>query len=197
MAAVERIFDILPRQLQRNPLSTCLSHKVNGEWKRYSTQEVIDIVNKVSGGLLKLSVKPDDKVAIAASNRPEWNFIDLATQQIGAVPVPIYPTMSVENYEYICGHAEVKVAFVEDQKLFDKITEATNNRPLDGIYTFNKLEGAAHWETMLDHSPDLEAIQKLKDAVKVDDLLTLIYTSGTTGTPKGVMLTHRNIYTNM
>lgn len=194
---IERIFDVLDLQIEKYNLAKALSRKENGEWISYSSQEVKDIVNQVSAGLLQLGVQPGDKVAIASSNRPEWNFVDLGAQQIGAISVPIYPTMSLENYNYICRHAEVKVAFVENQPLYDKIFEATNDRPLKEIYTFDRLRTASHWTSMLVEKPDLEAIQKYKDQVTPEDLLTIIYTSGTTGVPKGVMLTHRNIATNL
>lgn len=194
---IQRIFDVLEYQETNYPLSDALNRKENGTWKSYSTQEVRHIVNQVSAGLLQLGVQPGDKVAIASTNRPEWNFIDLGTQQIGAIPVPIYPTMGIENYGYICRHAEVKVAFVEDQGLYDKIYEATNDRPLEGIFTFDRLRTADHWSSILVDKPDLEAIQTLKDKITADDLMTIIYTSGTTGKPKGVMLTHKNVVINV
>ncbi|MGF1533043.1 MAG: AMP-dependent synthetase/ligase [Bernardetiaceae bacterium] len=194
---MQRIFDIIDLQVEKYALPDALNRKTSKGWQAYSSTDVRQIVNQISGGLLNLGVQKGDKIAIASSNRPEWNLVDLGAQQIGAISVPIYPTMSLENYAYICKHAEVKIAFVEDQPLYDKIFEATNDYPLQDIFTFEQLPEVKYWQTMLETNPNISKIASCKDQVTADDLLTIIYTSGTTGTPKGVMLTHRNIITNL
>jgi long-chain acyl-CoA synthetase len=193
-----RAFDFIYYQLKEYPQYDCLNFKENGNWTNYSTQEVIDIVNKLSLGFLKLGIKPGDKIAIISPNRPEWNFIDLATQQIGAVSVPMYPTITVEDYKYIFQHAEVKLVFASNQELIDKVNEATQEIDIQGIYAFDKIESTSHWTEVrdLDQTSDVSILDNHKDKVSEDDLLTIIYTSGTTGRPKGVMLSHKNVVSN-
>lgn len=197
---ITRVFDLLPNcVLAVNKEDTFVS-KVKGEWKKYSATEVIEIVNKVSIGLIKLGVKKDDKIALISNNRPEWNFIELGVQQLGAVLVPMYPTITIEDYRYIFTDAEVKLVFVSDKALLAKVLEATSVLTgIEGIYTFDKTKEAKHWTELLDLSKneDFAQIEPYKAAVHPDDLLTLIYTSGTTGKPKGVMLTHDNIISNI
>ena len=193
-----RVFDFLYYQKDNFPLSNALNYKDSGQWKGYSTDEVIDIVNKLSLGLLALGLKPEDKVAIVSPNRPEWNFIDFACQQVGIVTVPMYPTITVEDYQYIFEHAEVKMIFAADQELIEKVKTATASLNIGYIYSFDKVEGVDHWRRVLEENPDgdLSEVQKLMDGVQPSDLLTIIYTSGTTGRPKGVMLSHNNIVSN-
>jgi len=192
-----RLFDFIFNQLEHFPKKDSLAGKVNGKWEMYTTKEVIDTANALSTGLLKLGIKPGDKVAIISNNRPEWVITDLAILQIGAINVPVYPTISENDYKFIFNDSEVKVAFVSDAELFEKVTHIKAEVPsLLEIYTYNDVAGAKNWQTILDAEPDIEAIEKLRAGVKPEDLATLIYTSGTTGTPKGVMLSHKNVASN-
>jgi long-chain acyl-CoA synthetase len=194
----KRAFDFLYYQLGKYPRPDAISSKKGGQWISYSTQQVVDTVNRLSLGLLKLGLGKDDKVAIISPNRPEWNFADFAIQQIGAVGVPMYPTITVEDYKYIFRHAEVKAVFVSDRDLHNKVLAATEGMDIYAIYSFDQMEGVAHWTELekLGEGGDLAQLEGLKAAVQDTDLLTIIYTSGTTGRPKGVMLTHRNVVSN-
>ena len=193
-----RLFDFIEYQQKHHPLDQSFGHKVDDEWKYYSTQQIIEQANKVSCGLLKLGVQPGDKIAlITYKNRPEWTIMDLGIQQIGAVNVPVYPTISPADYEYIFNDAGVKYCFVGMGDLYDKVEQA---RPkidsLKGIYCLDKQEGRQYWETIFTEE-GIEEVRQLKTAIKHDDLATIIYTSGTTGNPKGVMLSHKNIVSNV
>ena len=197
---ITRVFDLLPNCVLPVNKNDSFANKVNGEWKKYSAVELIETVNKVSLGLMKLGVKKDDKIAIISPNRPEWNFIELGIQQLGAVSVPMYPTITIEDYKYIFSDAEVKFIFVAGKELLVKVLEATQTlEGIQGIYTFDKVSGAKHWSEVTDlaNGENIAQLESLKAAVEPDDLLTLIYTSGTTGQPKGVMLTHHNIVSNV
>ncbi|MDI9867329.1 long-chain fatty acid--CoA ligase [Flectobacillus sp. DC10W] len=195
-----RVFDLLEtcvKPLNKEDVFAC---KIQGNWRKYGAQEVIDTVNKISLGLLKLGVKPNDKIALISNNRPEWNFVELGIQQIGAVSVPMYPTITIEDYHYIFSDADIKMIFVSDENLLKKSTEASKGLDsVEAIYTFDKIAGAKHWTEVLEiaQNDDLASLEAHKSAVLPDDLLTLIYTSGTTGKPKGVMLTHNNIIANV
>jgi long-chain acyl-CoA synthetase len=192
-----RLFDFLQYQFDHFPQEVCVAGKVNGAWHTHSTKEVLDLANQMSAGLLKLGIKPGDKVAIISNNRPEWIIADRAILQIGAINVPIYPTISAKDYSFIFNDSEVKLAFVSDKELLDKASTAQKETPsLSKIFTFDEVEGAEHWKSIFESEPDLEEISKLKDQVKPSDLATLIYTSGTTGVPKGVMLSHSNVASN-
>lgn len=175
-----------------------MTSKVNGEWKSYTTSEFIAAVDTASRGLLALGVKAGDKVAlISHNNRCEWNIMDHALLQIGAVDVPVYPTMTESDYEYIFNHSESKYCFVSNDELYDKVHNILDKCPtMKGIYSFEKYEGKHHWEEVNalgeDDSKQAEVI-KFRDQVQPEDLATIIYTSGTTGLPKGVMLSHKNI----
>lgn len=195
-----RVFDLLEtcvKPLNKEDVFAC---KIQGNWRKYGAQEVIDTVNKISLGLLKLGVKRDDKIALISNNRPEWNFVELGIQQIGAVSVPMYPTITIEDYHYIFSDADIKMIFVSDENLLKKSTEASKGLDsIEAIYTFDKIAGAKHWTEILElaQNEDVASLESHKSAVLPDDLLTLIYTSGTTGKPKGVMLTHNNIIANV
>jgi long-chain acyl-CoA synthetase len=197
---VTRTLDLLPFQLQNSPQPDCLASKINGQWIKYSTQEVQDIANQVSLGLLKLGIGKSDKVAIISLNRPEWVFADFGIQQIGAISVPMYPTITVEDYRYIFNDAEVKAVFVSDAELYNKVVAATEGMEgIKEIYTFDEIRGAKHWKEVIEMAKgeDAAKLEPMKAAVTPDDILTIIYTSGTTGNPKGVMLTHGNIVSNV
>jgi long-chain acyl-CoA synthetase len=191
-----RLFDLIPYQIQKFNKEIAFSRKEEGVWKTYSSKEVQDIIDELSLGFLAQGIQAGDKVAIISENRPEWNFIDLACQQIGVISVPMYPTITVADYAYIFDHAEVKVIFAGDKTIFDKAFQAGNGRK---IYTFDRLPEVAHWtEVQAAGKPgDRDSLANHKANVKPEDLFTIIYTSGTTGRPKGVMLNHANVLSNL
>ncbi|WP_375579896.1 AMP-binding protein [Marivirga tractuosa] len=193
-----RLFDLLSYQKANNPLKDTFSYKYDGNWKSYSTDDVINIVDSISRGFLKLGLAKNDKVGIVSSNRPEWNFIDLALQQIGAVSVPMYPTITPKDYKFIFEDSGLKYVFAEEQELYDKVKKASEGLDfIKNIYSFDKLEGIPQWTELKESGEtDDTELQPYRDAVEPEDLVTLIYTSGTTGNPKGVMLTHRNVLSN-
>jgi long-chain acyl-CoA synthetase len=204
---IKRLFDCLDHQLQHFPRPDMLAAKENGQWVNYSTQQVADTVNRFSAGLMKLGVSGNDmtpegsdKIAIISNNRPEWVFTDLAAQQLGAILVPVYPTTNPLELEFILNDAAVKFIFVSNEELLQKIQLLLPKIPaLKNVYTFDRIEGTAHW-TEVTALADEEALQKvaaIKQTVPASHLATIIYTSGTTGTPKGVMLSHKNIYCNV
>src|SRR5690606_16904858 len=158
--------------------------KISGNWKKYSSQDYASIADQLSTGLLKLGIKKDDKVAIVSPNRPEWNFVDIALQQIGAVSVPVYPTNTIENYNFIFRDAEVKLIFAADQELYDKSKEAAIGiSSVREIYSFDTIEGVKNWSEIkiLGQEINVTELQNIKISIKSEDLVTLIYTSGTTG----------------
>ncbi len=201
MKNISRIFDILYYQLENCPLEKALSTKRDGRWHTISTQEYVNLSNQLSRGLLKLGVQPNDKIAVAtSSNIGEWNILDIALLQIGAQNVPIYPTSSIESYHYILNHSQSTYVFISDEEVLEKAQEAQKGTQVKGIYSFNNLKGCESWETILAMGEDKslqEKVDQIKDRIQPDDLATLIYTSGTTGKPKGVMLTHKNITSNV
>lgn len=197
---LERLFDLLPRYGQQFPKEDTFAFKENGKWVKYHSNKVIEIVNQVSLGFVKMGVGKGDKIAIISINRPEWNFIDFGAQQIGAITVPMYPTITEKDYSFIFKDAEVKLVFVANQDLNDKVKNATRDiSGIEGIFSFDKLEGVSHWSEVKKkgEKEDLAMLGPYIENVANNDLLTLIYTSGTTGTPKGVMLTHNNILSNV
>ncbi len=196
---VTRLFDFIHYQKENHPLEKSLGYKHNGKWKYFSTDEIIDYGNKISRGLLKMGLKPGDKIALLAyKNRPEWVMMDLGAQQIGVITVPVYPTISPKEYVYIFNDSEVKYAFVGADDLHHKVSTAQKDIPsLIDIYTFDKQDGKKYWEDMFDDESSMEPVQALMDAADPEAMATIIYTSGTTGNPKGVMLSHRNIVSNV
>lgn len=200
--SIRRLFDIAHHALKNFPKEDMFVTKYDGEWKKTSSQEYINLGNRISRGLLKLGIKPGDKIAlITTASRTEWAVMDLGISQIGAISVPVYPTISAEDYVYIFNDAEVKYCFVSDRDLLTKVKTARPGVPsLQGIFTFDSIEGAANWQEVLDLGSD-EANQSevtdLSATINPEDLATIIYTSGTTGKPKGVMLTHLNIVSNV
>jgi len=191
-----RLFDLIPYQISKYNKEVAFSRKENGTWKTYSSAEVKKIVDNLSLAFLSQGIEEGSKVAIISENRPEWNFIDLALQQIGAISVPMYPTITSEDYAYIFNHAEVRMIFVGDQTIFEKAIQVADDRK---IYSFDHLEGVEHWSSLAEkgESGDLSLVEESKSKVKPEDLFTIIYTSGTTGKPKGVMLTHANVLSNL
>ena len=200
MSELRRLFDLIPYQLKNYSIKNCVSDKKDGNWNNFSTEGVQSVIDKFSLGLLKLGVNRGDKLAIISPNRTEWNFVDLGIMQTGCVDVPIYPNISVQEYEYIFNDAEVKYAFVANEDLYQKIFSIKQKvKSLIDIFTFDKLEGKKHWKEILELADESlrDRLNQIKDSVKSDDLATIIYTSGTTGTQKGVMLSHKNILSNV
>lgn len=197
----KRLFDFPYYQLENYPLDKALITKYDGKWVATSTQEYIDKANAISRALIRLGVKPNDKVAlISTTNRTEWNVCDIGIMQTGAQDVPIYPTISPEEYQYVLNHSECLYCFVSDKEVYDKVMTIKDNVPtLREVYTFNEVEGAKNWSEVLELGKDdsnQDEVEQRKAAIKEDDVATLIYTSGTTGKPKGVMLSHKNIASN-
>jgi long-chain acyl-CoA synthetase len=198
---VSRIFDLLKRYKKKfKPKDDVVAGKENSEWVRYNIDQYIEIVNDISYGLLKLGVKKGDNIATISNNRPEWNFIDMGILQTGAIHVPIYPTISESDYQYILNHAEVKYVFVSGKELLRKIEYILPNiTTLKGLYTFTEHEGVKHLSELIElgkQNPKPKNLESIKASIKPNDMATLIYTSGTTGDPKGVMLSHNNIISN-
>ena len=200
MKDVTRLFDFPYYQLKAHNLDAALVTKYNGKWEKMSTKEYIDKANAVSRALLRMGIEKDDKIAvISSSNRTEWNIMDIGVLQVGAQNVPIYPTISSEEYEYVLNHSESIYCFVSDEEVYQKVMAIQDKTKLKGIYSFDHIEGCKHYSDLFDMGYDegnQQTLEERKKAVKPDDLATLIYTSGTTGKPKGVMLSHRNITSN-
>jgi long-chain acyl-CoA synthetase len=199
--AIERLFDFLTYYAETYPdKQDALAGKVDGEWKRYSIKEYVEIVNNLANGLLNLGVQKGDRIASISPNAPEWNFIDQAIVSVGAIHVPIYPTISSSDYEYIFNHAEVKMVFIAGKELFHKIKDVLPKSPtVEKVYTFTKHDEVACYKEVIDlgkEKPQPEKLKQIQDGVSTDEVATIIYTSGTTGTMKGVMLTHRNLISN-
>ena len=196
----KRLFDYLYDQLREHPLSRAFGSKVDGEWRYYSTAQMVEWVNRASLGLLKLGLQPGDKVAtVVYQAHPQWVVLDYALLQIGVLNVPMYPTISAREYEYILNESEARYCFAGDGDLFDKVTSARKNTPaLKEVFTFYDHPDARRWDAVLAPADaEFSEVERIKSTVKPDDVATLIYTSGTTGNPKGVMLTHRNIVFNV
>lgn len=193
-----RLCDLIHYQAANFPLQRAFGHRVNGEWKYYSTQEVIELGNKVSRGLLKLGIKKGDRIGVAVTqNRPEWTILDVGIQQIGAINVPVYATITTEDYTYIFNDSEAKYCFVGGGDLYEKVKAAQAQVPsLKEIYSFDKKNGQPFWETIFAEDGQAE-VDALRAQIKPEELATIIYTSGTTGVPKGVMLSHDNIISNI
>lgn len=202
MVKVSRLFDIPRYQLENTPREDALVNKIDGKWTPVSTEEFVLRANKISRALIEMGVQPQDKVAlISSTNRWEWNVMDIGILQAGAVNVPVYPTISREDYEYIFNDCGVKYCFVSDMDLFHKVNDIKDKvASLKEIYMFNEEKGVKNWREVLDlgeSDKNQAELDKRMAAVKSEDLATLIYTSGTTGTPKGVMLSHNNLVSNV
>lgn len=201
MEGLKRLFDFPRYQLAHKPLEMCMATKIDGEWKTISSQEYVEMAEHFSIGLMELGVSAGDKIGlITHNNRYEWNVSDIGILQLGAVDVPVYPTISDEDTAYIFNDAEVTFCFVSNDELYQKVMRIKDQIPsLKAVYTFLPVDGAPNWEEVLEsgRKSDRSAeLQKAMDSVNEEDLATLIYTSGTTGKPKGVMLSHKNIATN-
>jgi long-chain acyl-CoA synthetase len=198
---VTRIFDLLPRhEALFKPKSDVLASKENGAWVTYSIRQYREMVDLISYGFLKLGVQPGDRIAQISSNRSEWNMVDMAILQVGAIHVPIYPTISESDYKYILSHAGAEYVFVLGIDLLRKIQHILPEIPtIKGIYTYRDWKEVSHLSELVElgrNNPAPEELERRKAAVKTEDIATIIYTSGTTGNPKGVMLTHANIISN-
>ncbi len=197
---ITRVFDFLAYQENLFPKPDMVVSKVNGEWKPVSTAELRKQADLLSLALIKLGIKKGDSVAISSENRPEWNFVDLAVVQLGAILVPLYPNASSSDYEYILKHAEVKIAFCSKEEFYNKMSAAKVNLPdLQEIYTFEKVANAKNWKEITEQvsHEDTSILEIYRQAVEPDDVMTLMYTSGTTGQPKGVMIMHSNLVSNI
>jgi long-chain acyl-CoA synthetase len=196
---VTRLFDLLDNYIENYPnQDAALVCKRDGIWKKFSIQEYIELTNNMSYGMLELGVKPGDKIGIVSSNRPEWNMLDFAAMQIGAVSIPIYPTISQDDYRHILNHAEMKMIFIEGKELRSKLKPILSEiKTLKEIFTFIDEESEYKFLEQLitlgKENPLPDKLARLKAAIKPNDLATIIYTSGTTGSQKGVMLSHNNI----
>lgn len=199
--AISRLFDFPYYQLETYHLKKAFSTKYDGKWSSISSQEYVDLSNQLSRGLLRLGIKPNDKIAIiSTTNRTEWNICDIAVLQLGAQTVPIYPTISKEDYEYVINHSESIVCFVSDKEIIEKLNQIKEKTKLKKVFTFDDVKGEKSWKEVLDLGKDdsnQEEVEANMAAVEASDLATIIYTSGTTGRPKGVMLTHDNIVQNV
>ena len=195
-----RTFDILPYLKEKHNRPDTLSFKESGQWRNYSTDEVIDIINNFSYGLLSAGIKKGDKVAIISANRPEWNFVDLACAQIGVITVPMYPSLSSSDMAYILNDAGVRLLFLDNAEIGVKINEIKDQVPsLEKVSSFDALSNFELWTKYVElgkQNPNPKELKNISDSIEASDLLTLIYTSGTTGLPKGVMLSHNNIMSN-
>jgi len=197
---VKRLFDLPYYQMEKFPQDEAFCDKVDGEWRKTSTAEYIEKANAISRGLIKKGIEPGDKIAMISNNRSEWNICDIGIQQVGAIGVPVYPTISAEDYDYIFNDAGVKLCIVSDEELYHKVNSIIDNvSTLNEVYVFEAVNDTKSWTELLE-DPDAELdaeIEKRKAAIKYEDLVTLIYTSGTTGNPKGVMLSHQNLLSNV
>ena len=203
-----RLFDFFEQRLAEAPNEIMLGAKEGGKWRTYSTLEVKEIVDQLSTGLLamgygstNMTVEGRDKIALLSRNRPEWLFLDLATQQIGVILVPLYPTIHISDLEFVLNDAQVKAVFWGiDEDLYHKVQNVRGRvNSIREIYSFEHISGTPHWKELLSKGKEAhyELMATIGSRINNEDLYTIIYTSGTTGTPKGVMLSHRNILSNV
>ena len=200
MFYAKRLFDVPYHQVKNYPNATMFVTKIAGDWIGTSTQQFLDEVMLVSRGLIALNVQKGDRVSVSANNRVEWNVFDIAVQQIGAILVPLYPTSSESDYSFIINNASVKLIVVSNKELFDKVEKIRSNTPsLSSVFTFDQIEGATNWKAIHEEAAKVDEDEVIKRMVDVtpEDMVTIIYTSGTTGNPKGVMLSHTNLLSNV
>ena len=197
-----RLFEFIEYQNEHAPLEKSFTTKYNGKWESLSTENFISQSRAISRALVGLGIKAGDKIAmISSNNRSEWSVIDVGLLTLGAVNIPIYPTISSKDYEYILNHSESIYCFVSDQEVYDKVKSIQKNvKSLKKVYSFDKIKGCPHWSELLSEGAKMDhddTVTKMKNQVKSEDLATIIYTSGTTGVPKGVMLSHNNVVSNV
>ncbi|MCO6480847.1 MAG: long-chain fatty acid--CoA ligase [Phaeodactylibacter sp.] len=194
---IRRLIDIPRYQLDNFPQEDCLAAIKGGQLARHSTQDFIERADKVSAGLLARGFKSGDKIAIISENRPEWNFLDMGMQQIGVVNVPVYSRVSREEYQYIFNNAGVKAVFVSSREIYEKVALVRDGSDtVEEVFSFDELENAPHWSEILEE-PNKAQLDEIREEIEESALATIVYTSGTTGPPKGVMLTHHNIVSNV
>ena len=201
---ITRTFDILTAFEKKWPdKQDALASKQNGEWRRYSIGEYAEMVRYFSCGLLSMGFKKGDKIATISNNRPEWNFADMGMSGVGVVHVPIYPTISDEEFSYILTHSDARMLIVSDKSLYGRLKPISEAIPaLEKLYTFNQVEGAPNYNEVIELGRNniekyRDEVEKIKEGIKPDDQVSIIYTSGTTGVSKGVMLCHNNIISNV
>ena len=201
MTNITRLFDFPYYQLETHNLDAALVSKKDGEWEKTSTKEYLDKANALSRALLKLGVKKDEKIAVISStNRTEWCIVDIGVLQVGAQNIPIYPTISSEDYEYVLNHSEATYCFVSDKEVLEKVMKVKSKTKLKDVFSFDQIEGCKNYTELFELGKDTstqDEVEARKAEVTEADLATIIYTSGTTGKPKGVMLTHKNIVQNI
>ncbi|MDP4290129.1 MAG: long-chain fatty acid--CoA ligase [Bacteroidota bacterium] len=196
-----RIFDLLPRYAEQfGDKPDVVAAKENGQWRGYSLTEYRRAADEISYALIKLGVQPGDRIASISNNRPEWNFLDIGMMQVGAIHIPIYPTISEDEYRYILTHAEVKYVFISSDEIYRRISPVVAEVPfIQEVFRFTSHTGLRTLNDLREigrNHPDPDELEKRKTAITTDDVATIIYTSGTTGKPKGVMLTHQNMISN-
>ncbi len=199
---ITRLFDLLPHYANSfKPKEDVLAYKEDGVWKKFSLPYFIQMSDNITSGLIALGVKKGDKIVTISNNRPEWNFLDMAIMQAGAIHVPVYPTISASEYKYIFDHAEVRLIFVSGEEMATKIREISSDcKTVQEVFTFKYSDSFRNLYDVADlgqSSPEPELVDSIRQAIQPDDLATIIYTSGTTGNPKGVMLSHANIISNL
>jgi long-chain acyl-CoA synthetase len=195
-----RLFDIPYYQLQKYPNEKMFVTKIGNNWIPTSTKDFLQKVNDASRGLIAFGIEKGDKVCVASNSRVEWNIMDIAIQQTGAIMVPIYPNIAVNDYRYIFNDAGIKLCIVDTSELYGKINSIKGEiSTLEHIFSFNKYDDIPHWSeiTQRANETDISEVENRKAEIKNGDLVTIIYTSGTTGNPKGVMLSHNNLLSNV
>ena len=197
-----KLFEFIEIQRNKTPLEKSVTTKYNGEWQSLSTEDFYQKVQQISRSLVKLGVKKGDKIAlISTNNRTEWCIMDLGILQLGAVTVPIYPTITGPEYQYVLNHSESQYCFISDAEILEKLNTVRKDIPkLKEVYSFDSIPNCSSWTSLLSEEEDSkiqELVEAAKAAVDPEDLATIIYTSGTTGVPKGVMLNHHNIVSNV
>lgn len=200
MKEIKRLFDIPYHQLEMYPNDRMFSTKRSGEWDALSIKDFLEKVNGVSKGLIAMGIKPGDRVGIVSANRYEWNTVDVAIQQVGGVVVPVYPNISVADYRHIFNDSGMRICFTGSVELYEKLNEIKGDlEKLENLFCFDKADGIPFWKEVIEKGGDVEnkTLDELKANVRNEDLATIIYTSGTTGNPKGVMLSHNNILSNV
>jgi long-chain acyl-CoA synthetase len=199
---VTRTFDLLQYCLENLSREDALAGKQGNQWVKYSTLQFARNAELLAYGLLAMGIQKGDRVSTVSGNRPEWSFVDMALAMTGAVHVPVYPTISEEEYSYIFNHAEIRFLFVSDEKLYSKLSPVVGELAgFEKVYTFNEVPGAENLSALLmlgeKHEESLSSrLTEIKNSIREEEMVTMIYTSGTTGIPKGVMLSHRNLVSN-
>ena len=201
MEPITRLFDFAHYQLETHNLEAALITKKDGNWIKTSTKEYLDKANAVSRALLKLGIQKGDKIAvISTNNRTEWCIVDVGVLQVGAQNIPIYPTISSKDYEYVLNHSEAVYCFVSDEDVYNKVLQVKDNTKLKEVYSFDEITGCKNYTELFELGADISTqddVEMRKSEVLPSDLATIIYTSGTTGKPKGVMLSHYNVVENI